>query len=61
MKLDERWSTGYWQSDHFPPVPADYVRRVVGGAWLVVGGLERGEETDPSTAYLDEHPIHICA
>jgi hypothetical protein len=54
MGLDDRWGTGYWDSDEAPPAPGgpcDACGRRA--AWLVVGGGE-GDE------YLDRHPVELC-
>jgi hypothetical protein len=55
MKLDDRWGTGYWDSDDAPPVPggpcAACGRRA---AWLVIGGDDEGDD------YLGRHPVELC-
>jgi hypothetical protein len=66
ITLDERWGTGYWDSDSAPPVPEGLCdacgRRA---AWLVVGGSSDeeefgdGEDADDRD-FLDEHPVNLC-
>ena len=65
MRLDDRWGTGYWESDSAPPVPE---RRCEAcqrrGAWLVLGGWDEDDELDdddePAT-FLIEHPVYLCS
>lgn len=63
MALDDRWGTGYWQSELAPAAPngpcAACRRRA---AWLVVGGAdpEDGESRGGSLSYLDRHPVELC-
>jgi hypothetical protein len=60
MKLDDRWGTGYWDSDEAGPVPggpcAACGRRA---AWLVIGGYEEDEDEEGEN-YLARHPIEVC-
>ena len=61
MALDDRWGTGYWESDSAPAVPeglCEACRRRA--AWLTVGGPrdEGGEQEDRD--YLDGHLVHLC-
>lgn len=62
MALDDRWGTGYWDSDSAPAAPAGLChaceRRA---AWLTVGGSEdENGERDGERDFLDDHQIHLC-
>lgn len=65
IALDERWGTGYWDSDSAPPVPEGLCdacgRRA---AWLVIGGSWVDEGVDDPDEddrdFLDDHPVHLC-
>lgn len=62
MKLDDRWGTGYWQSDGAPAAPngpCDACGRRA--AWLTVGGTEPTEELEPDATFLERHPVQLCA
>ncbi|HYG96424.1 MAG TPA: hypothetical protein VD741_04875 [Solirubrobacterales bacterium] len=66
MKLDDRWGTGYWDSDEAPAVPGgpcDACGRRA--AWLVYGGSYDGvEDEEPGELddgdYLDRHEVQLC-
>ncbi|MDX6622237.1 MAG: hypothetical protein QOE75_169 [Solirubrobacterales bacterium] len=67
IALDERWGTGYWDSEGHPPVPEGLCdacgRRA---AWLVVGGSWSEDELDDGDEayepdFLDEHPVNLCS
>lgn len=67
MRLDDRWGTGYWDSDAAPPAPegsCDACGRRA--AWLVVGGPEGEGESEgdgsglDETDYLRRHPVRLC-
>src|SRR4051794_33226606 len=61
MRLDDRWSTGYWSSDAAPAAPdglCDACQRRA--AWLVVGGRDEGAEADGDAFFLADHPVHLC-
>jgi hypothetical protein len=60
MRLDDRWSTGYWASPDAPTVPGgpcDICGRRA--ALFVVGGYgEPGEAS--SDEYLSDHSLELC-
>ena len=66
IAIDERWGTGYWDSEGHPPVPEGLCdacgRRA---AWLVVGGSWSEDEFDDDDEddrdFLDEHPVNLCS
>jgi hypothetical protein len=62
MALDDRWGTGYWESDSAPPVPEGLCeacgRRA---AWLTVGGThDEDDEEDGNGDFLDDHLVNLC-
>jgi hypothetical protein len=68
MRLDDRWSTGYWSSPAAPAAPGPRCRACHRrAAWLVVGGssgdylLEEDEGNGhDSLSYLATHEVELC-
>lgn len=66
MKLDDRWGTGYWDSDAAPAAPngpCDACGRRA--SWLVVGGVNAedgagGPAGEQQGDYLAGHQVQLC-
>jgi hypothetical protein len=63
MRLDDRWGTGYWDSEGAPAAP-DGLCEACGrrAAYFVVGGSEEhpGEAPVDGLDYLDANEVQIC-
>jgi hypothetical protein len=58
VRLDDRWSTGYWANGGAPEGLCDACGRRA--AWLVVGGRDWMEDVEPDRSFMESHPVHLC-
>ena len=57
VRLDDRWSVGYW-TDGRPMGVCDVCKRRA--SWLVLGGRDGTEDEEPDHSFMEEHPLHLC-
>jgi hypothetical protein len=58
IRLDDRWSTGYWTDDDFHPGGACEACGRRAAVWVT--GERLDPEDEPIGDYIEAHPIHHC-